>query len=330
MTTRHVVVGDLACPGCHGPLAADGANSLKCNFCARDVPVVTGIPSFCETQAFYEQYLEEHCPFVRNPPPWKSAILRVLPYWSWREWRFFSAHVPEGGSILDLGCARGKEWFSAKASYIAGADPIAEPLRDCAKHYDRVVQAAITALPFPNGAFDCVVTSHVIGHIPRADKDGAFSEIRRVLRPGGVSVNIVETDSDHHFTRLGKSDPELYRLNFIETDGHVGLEKPSELLARFERHGFAVEEARKMESGHIHLRYYEKYLGNGYPERHPFVRRRIARWRRIQRNPATLAAYEIFAGSYHRFVEPWRCRLDGAMFLGVAARKLCHGAVSRD
>jgi SAM-dependent methyltransferase len=322
MTATRVIVDDLACPRCHGTLGAELQDVLTCETCAAEYPVVQGIPSFCETQEFYEEYLEEHCPFVRNPPTWKASVLRVLPYWSWREWRFFSAHVPEGARVLDLGCARGKEWFSSRASYIAGADPISEPLRDCASHYDRVVQAEITSLPFPDDSFDCVVTSHVIGHIPLEDKDAAFSEIHRVLRAGGVSVNIVETDSDHWFARLGKTDSRLYELNFIETDGHVGLEKPSALLARFERHGFRVEDVQKMESGHIHLRYYEKYLGKGYPERHPVVRRRIDRWRRIQRNRATLGAYEVFIGGYHRFVEPWRSRLDDAMFVAVSARKL--------
>jgi ubiquinone/menaquinone biosynthesis C-methylase UbiE len=290
--------------------------------------VVEGVPSFCETQSFYEDYLEEHCPFVRNPPPWKATILRTLPYWSWREWKFFGKHVPDGARILDLGCARGKEWFSAKASFIAGADPIAEPLRDCAKRYDVVAQAEITALPFPDASFDCVVTSHVIGHIPPEDKDPAFAEIARVLRVGGVSVNIIETDSEHPFAQLGKSDPELYRINFVETDGHVGLEAPSQVLARFERHGFAIEQVSKMESSYIHLRYYEKYLGKGFPERVPKVQSRIERWRRIQRNPVALAGYEVLTGAYHQFVEQWRSRLDDAMFIAVSARKLRRDVAS--
>src|SRR5262249_4980953 len=210
-------------------------------------------------------------------------------------------------------------------SFIAGVDPIRAPLSECAEHYDAVAQANITALPFPDGFFDCVVTSHVIGHIGLDEKDRAFSEISRVLRPGGVSVNIIETDSNHAFAQYGKSDPELYHVNFIETDGHIGLELPSSVIARFESHGFVVNEVRKMESARVHLRYYGKYLGKGYPERSPEVRRRITRWERISDNRAVLAGYEVFIGSYHRFVEPWRSHLDDSMFIAVAAQKKRKG-----
>jgi SAM-dependent methyltransferase len=310
----------FVCTACHGDLE-DEATALRCVSCGREFAKVEGVPSFCETEAFYEDYLEEHCPFVRSPQGLKRAALTVLPHWSWREWKFFDANIPAGSRILDLGCARGKEWFSAKASFIAGVDPIVGPLHECAAHYDLVAQAEITALPFADGSFDCVVTSHVIGHVPFEHKDRAFSEIARVLRRGGLSVNIIETDSRHEFVSLGKSDPELYRLNFIETDGHVGLELPSELVARFERHGFDVETIRKMESARIHLRYYPKYLGKGYPERHRQVRKRIERWDRISSNSVLLGGYEVLMGAYHRLVEPSRSNLDDAMFVAVAARK---------
>lgn len=321
MRTAVPVTTQFACTNCHGTIAAEGADALRCTSCGREFGVIDGIPSFCDTEAFYEEYLEEHCPFVRNPSRLKAGILRVLPYWSWREWRFFDASVPAGSRVLDLGCARGKEWFSAKATFIAGIDPIVSPLRECARHYDLVAQANVTALPFHDGSFDCVVTSHVIGHVAPDEKDAAFSEIARVLRPGGVSVNIIETDSHHEFARLGKSDPDLYRTNFVETDGHVGLELPSAVLSRFERHGFTIENVRKMESGHIHLRYYGKYLGKGYPDRYRHVRKRIARWKRISGNPVLLGAYEVMIGSYHQLVEPRRSNLDDAMFIAVAARK---------
>lgn len=310
----------LTCPDCHTALVAD-ESSLACTGCGARHPIRDGVASFCETEAFYEDYLEEHCPFLRNPPAWKANLLRVLPYWSWREWKFFELHVPRGGRILDLGCARGKEWFSARAGFVAGVDPIVAPLRECVKHYDVVAQAEITRLPFASASFDCVVTSHVLGHIAPEDKDKALAEIARVLRPGGVSVNIAETDSEHSFVRLGKSDPELYRINFIETDGHIGLELPSALLARFRCHGFVIEEAKKMESGLIHLRYYEKYLGKGYPARNRMVRRRIALWNRISSNPVLLGGYEVAMGAYHKFAEPLLTPFDNAMFVAVCAVK---------
>lgn len=39
-------------------------------------------------------------------------------------------------------------------------------------------------LPFPDSSFDAAYTQHVVMNI--ADRDGAYAEIRRVLKPGGV------------------------------------------------------------------------------------------------------------------------------------------------
>lgn len=44
----------------------------------------------------------------------------------------------------------------------------------------------IRALPFPDGSYDMVLASHVLEHI-REDVT-AISEIRRILRPGGIAV----------------------------------------------------------------------------------------------------------------------------------------------
>lgn len=325
MALDGVVVQELAspvlvCPACETGLVS-GEDGVACARCGVSWPVRDGIPSFCGGEQFYDDYLDEHCPFVLNPPRWKAAVLSVLPYWSWREWKFFRHHLRPRGRILDVGCARGKEWFSSRASFIAGVDPSLPSLRECAGHYDLVAQAEITRLPFATGTFDFVTTSHVYGHIPFDDKDDALSEISRVLVNGGRSLNIIETDSLHPFVHLGKEDPDLYVRNFIETDGHVGLELPSQVIQRFERHGLRVVDVRKMEAGKVHLHYYEKYLARGYADRFPSVKHRVARWQRLRSRPLWLGAYEVTMGAYHSLVEQRRAPLDNAMFIALCAVK---------
>src|SRR5213083_6255 len=85
----------FACVACGGPLVKS-SERLECPHCGSSYPDRNGVVVFCESEAFYEDYLEEHCPFVRNPPRWKAALLRVLPYWSWREWKFFRRHLTPG------------------------------------------------------------------------------------------------------------------------------------------------------------------------------------------------------------------------------------------
>jgi SAM-dependent methyltransferase len=51
---------------------------------------------------------------------------------------------------------------------------------------DGALMADVTRLQFPNKFFDLIVSSEVLEHVP--DLHAAFSEIHRVLRPGGVHI----------------------------------------------------------------------------------------------------------------------------------------------
>jgi SAM-dependent methyltransferase len=313
-------VPELACPACRGALAA-GDDAVRCAGCGATYPLREGIPVFASGDPFYDAYVEEHVPFSPSPPGWKAAILAVLPYWSWREWRFFRRHVPPGARVLDIGCGRGKAWFTGEGRVVAGVDPCWPVLPECAGHYDVVAQASIVALPFADDSFDCAVTSHVLGHVPADEKGPALSEVARVLAPGGCFVSIVETDSSHPRVLWAKRDADLYRRNFVETDGHVGLEPAPEVIRRLAAHGLHVTDVRCMESGVLHLRMYPKYFGVGYPALDPAIGRRIRAWRRLTRSRVAMGAYEVVMGAYHHLVEQRTRPLDHAMFIAVRAEK---------
>src|SRR5437867_992075 len=147
ISAERVATPRFTCLEC-GAFLEHSPGRLECARCGTSYPESDGVGVFCSSEAFYEEYLDEHCPFVRNPPSWKAALLRVLPYWSWREWKFFRRHLDPGVAVLDLGCARGKEWFMSPGGFVAGVDPTPEPLQECREHYDLVAQAEITRLPF--------------------------------------------------------------------------------------------------------------------------------------------------------------------------------------
>ena len=65
----------------------------------------------------------------------KGVLLRVLPYWSYREWRFWRRWVPRRCRLLDLGCARGREVFVERAASCVGVDLARAALSDCREHY---------------------------------------------------------------------------------------------------------------------------------------------------------------------------------------------------
>ncbi|MGH7618087.1 MAG: Trm112 family protein, partial [Gemmatimonadaceae bacterium] len=77
----------VQCLDCRGTLdARDG--SLSCATCGATYSVRDGIPWFAEPDPFYDQYADVHCPFSETPKGLKAAILKTIPFWSYREWRF--------------------------------------------------------------------------------------------------------------------------------------------------------------------------------------------------------------------------------------------------
>lgn len=99
-------------------------------------------------------------------------------------------------SVLDLGCGTGTLAIAlAKAlpgAAVAGLDADAEALEIAADKARRAGAAlglrrgSSTALPFRDGAFDCVVSSLFFHHLERAAKIATLREVRRVLAPGGA------------------------------------------------------------------------------------------------------------------------------------------------
>jgi hypothetical protein len=92
----------------------------------------------------------------------------------------------------------------------------------------------LTKLPYPDHSFDYVVSLDVLGHIAFEEKDAVIGEIKRVLRPDGVTLHGIEcTDRAGRKQPEEMSEEELRR--FIDIDGHVGLEEEQEHAARFRR-----------------------------------------------------------------------------------------------
>jgi 2-polyprenyl-3-methyl-5-hydroxy-6-metoxy-1,4-benzoquinol methylase len=100
----------------------------------------------------------------------------------------------QGRTVLDLGCNWGR-WTiaAARAGYrptgidrgkkaIRAARRVAEQLGIEAEY----VLGDVRELPFPDASFDAVFSYSVLQHLAKDDVRGVISEIRRVLRPGGI------------------------------------------------------------------------------------------------------------------------------------------------
>ena len=101
------------------------------------------------------------------------------------------------------------------------------------------LQLDITALDLPDGAFDAVICSHVLEHIP--DDGAAMGELRRITAPGGFCLVMVPLALDRATTYEDRSitAPEERRRAFLQHD-HVRLYAP-DIAGRLRDAGFDVE-----------------------------------------------------------------------------------------
>ncbi len=145
-------------------------------------------------------------------------------------------NVRADSAVLDLGCGAGMlALLKRKGVTLTGIDLSPECTQAARRNgYDEVSTGALTSLPFAAASFDYVVSLDVLGHVESAEKDTVIDEIKRVLRPAGVTLHGIECiDSAARRTYEEMSAAELRR--FISIDGHVGLEEEEEHAARFRR-----------------------------------------------------------------------------------------------
>lgn len=99
-----------------------------------------------------------------------------------------------------------------------------------------VVHADATHAPFADKRFSAVACFHMLHHVPSpAQQDAVFSEIARVLRPGGIFMCADPLDSEP-----------IRAAHHEHGETYVPLD-PASLPDRLQRAGFNRIELRKME-----------------------------------------------------------------------------------
>lgn len=105
------------------------------------------------------------------------------------------AHIEAGNTVLDLGSGAGNDCFIARSivgenGRVIGldfADNMLQKARENAAklHYDNVefIKGDIEEIPIADGIVDVVVSNCVLNLVP--DKEKAFKEVYRVLKPSG-------------------------------------------------------------------------------------------------------------------------------------------------
>ena len=145
------------------------------------------------------------------------------------------ASIKEGDSVLDLGSGAGNDCFVARAivgeiGHVTGID-FTEAMLEKAKRNAlklgfinvEFVQGDIEEMPLPDNRFDVIVSNCVLNLVP--DKDKAFSEMYRVLKPTGsfcVSDVVIKGDLPEKL----RKDAEMYAgcvSGAIEIDEYLDI-----------------------------------------------------------------------------------------------------------
>lgn len=191
--------------------------------------MVHGVPRFVEEDPFYLNTGRWSAP-DETAGGLRNLLVRKQRFFVWRL-------AGRRGTLLDLGCGGGWRLFARKRE-VAGVDISQRSLEAARTMYSTTVAASWTSLPFPDNTFDTIVSSDVLGHVPFEEKPAVFSEIYRVLKPGGRTLHYIEAEGNDPVTTFNKQHPDLYQQHFIDPEGHIGMERPSEIFDRFRREGF--------------------------------------------------------------------------------------------
>ena len=114
--------------------------------------------------------------------------------YGWHRWVFDQFEPRPHWRVLELGCGPGTLWLKNRDRLpedwdimLSDFSPgmLEEARRKLASlpHPFAFRQMDAQAIPLPDASLDAVIANHMLYHIP--DRQKAFAEIRRVLKPGG-------------------------------------------------------------------------------------------------------------------------------------------------
>src|SRR5215210_245477 len=171
--------------------------------------------------------------YHRTPDPdWDYYPTYLAKLAAVREWL---DAAPAGARVLDAGCGEGVlvDEYAGRLA-IEGIDA----------NYSsaRVRTGSLTALPYPDGAFDRALCLDVLEHLTFEEQPLALGELFRVLRSGGellVSVpNLAHLQSRIHFLLQGRL------IRTASEYKHPGDRPADEYIALARRAGFELTRRR--------------------------------------------------------------------------------------
>ena len=161
------------------------------------------------------------------------------------------AKVQEGrraGQLLNLGCGHGADFLPFKSGFeLYGVDfssVMLELARKYAKKFSftvNLVLADVSQLPFSDASFDWAISVATYHHLEsREARERAFTELRRVLKPGGEAFITVWNRWQPRFWLRGKEVAVPWRTKDKTLERYYYLFSYPELERLVKQAGFQV------------------------------------------------------------------------------------------
>lgn len=157
----------------------------------------------------------------------------------WMLWLFDQYDLPYDAKVLELGCGPGWLWKENADRVPEGWDVVLSDLsagmlvqagENVVGHNFQFEEIDAQDIPFEEETFDAVFANHMLYHVP--NRDNAFSEIHRVLKPGGFFY--AATNGKNHMYQLKELVTSVQPNAYEEwSANHFSLENGAEQLAPY-------------------------------------------------------------------------------------------------
>ena len=192
---------------------------------------------------------------------------------------FDRLRIGVGTRVIDVGCGAGRHSFEAyrrgadviafdqNASDLNDVDEILQAMKDQgevpASARAEAVKGDALDLPFADGAFDCVIASEILEHVP---EDGrAIAELARVLKPGGtLAVTVPRWLPERVCWALSDE----YHAN---EGGHIRIYRADELRRKVLAHGLRLTHTHHAHALHSPFWWLKCLVGTSNSD-HPAVK----------------------------------------------------------
>lgn len=174
----------------------------------------------------------------------------------------------QGGKLLNVGCAHGPDFLPFSQGFeLCGVDSSPAMLRQAIRYsakfrfYVNLMTADALSLPFPDNTFDWAIAVATYHHIKgRNEREKAFEELRRILRPEGEAFVTVWNRGQPRFWFKSKEQQVPWRLREKTVYRYYHLFSYSELRKILVKTGWKILALSPEKSYHFPLRDFSRNI----------------------------------------------------------------------